>query len=188
MLTNIERCWSMPCVPARRLYAAISPTLCLAGLSAAAGSGARAYIFKVGHTDDTCDGRKHTLNQKLVAGRRPPRGFHRSLPYAGVQDWEPRGCWQVVRADYDNVHFRPWLRHVPAVTAVDPYDCAWVPKLGTAAVTELYAMSPAFLSADVEAVKPHHVHKDLLCVVRESFLSMLRAGVLPRTTGAPDPA
>lgn len=188
MLTNIELCWSAPCMPGRRLYAAISPTLCLAGLSAAGGSGARSYVFKVGHTEGTCAGRQHTLNQKLVPGRPRPRGFGRSPPYAGVQDWEPRGCWPVVRDDYDNVHFRPWLKHVPAVTAVDPYDCAWVPKLDAAAATELYAMSPAFLAADVEAVKPHHVHKDLLRVVRESFLSMLRAGVLPRAAGAPDPA
>ncbi len=188
MLTDIARCWSVPCLPGRRLYAAISPALCLAGLSATSGSGAGAYVFKVGHTEGTCDGRKHTLNQKLVPGRRPPRGFGRSLPYAGVQDWEPHGCWFVARDDYDNVHFRPWLKHVPAVNAVDPYDCAWVPNLGTAVATELYAMFPAFLSADVEAVKPHHVHKDLLRVVREAFLSMVRAGKLPSAVAARGPA
>ena len=96
MLTDIDFCRSAPCVPQRRIYAAISVELCKSALSAAEGSGAGTYVFKVGHSDGTCDGRKHTLNQKRVPGRPLPRGYGRTKPYAGAQDWKLFGCWPVV--------------------------------------------------------------------------------------------
>ena len=69
---------------------------------------------------------------------------------------------------------------MPEVKAVDPYHCPWNLNVGGPAPTELYSMSPAFLSADIEGVKPHHVHKDLLRVIRGVFLAMIRDGELPR--------
>lgn len=164
------------CLPALRLYAAVSQELIRRVLSGDPRVKEMApHVFKVGTTDHTCADRKFSLDQRIVNGRRP-RFFGHSSAYAGVGDWEFLRCWPVAKKDHDHRVFRRWVERIPGVWQLA--RCSYVHSVNGswAGCIDLYAMTEKVVWAEESAIRYHPIHRDLLLAVAAKLRELVPRG------------